>query len=113
MMVIVTENVAPRLRGRLTVWMLEIRAGVYVGNCDKRQRERVWQRVKDEIDFENQGNAVIAWRAPNEAGYRFDTHGENRRMPVDCDGMDLIAFKPMEPDRFSKESLEEEETQMM
>ena len=31
MMVIVVENAPPRLRGRLAVWLLEIRAGVYVG----------------------------------------------------------------------------------
>ncbi|MDI5434727.1 type I-E CRISPR-associated endoribonuclease Cas2e, partial [Salmonella enterica subsp. enterica serovar Kentucky] len=30
MLVVVTENVPPRLRGRLAVWLLEIRAGVYV-----------------------------------------------------------------------------------
>ena len=30
MMVIVVENAPPRLRGRLAVWLLEIRAGVYV-----------------------------------------------------------------------------------
>ena len=32
MVVVVTENVPPRLRGRLAVWLLEVRAGVYVGD---------------------------------------------------------------------------------
>ena len=32
MMVIVVNNVPPRLRGRLAVWLLDIRAGVYVGH---------------------------------------------------------------------------------
>ena len=31
MLVIVVENAPPRLRGRLAVWLLEVRAGVYVG----------------------------------------------------------------------------------
>ena len=31
MLVIVVENVLPALRGRLAVWLLEVRAGVYVG----------------------------------------------------------------------------------
>ena len=30
MLAIVVENVPPRLRGRLAVWLLEVRAGVYV-----------------------------------------------------------------------------------
>ena len=40
MLVVVTENVPPRLRGRLAVWLLEIRAGVYVGDVSKRVRRR-------------------------------------------------------------------------
>ena len=33
MMVVVTTNVPPRLRGRLAVWLLEVRAGVYIGHA--------------------------------------------------------------------------------
>ena len=44
MLVIVVENVPPRLRGRLAVWLLEIRAGVYVGNS-RRVREMIWDQV--------------------------------------------------------------------
>jgi hypothetical protein len=31
MLVIVVENAPPRLRGRLGLWLVEVRAGVYVG----------------------------------------------------------------------------------
>lgn len=96
MQVIVLENAPPRLRGRLSLWMLEIRAGVYVGNVSKRHRERIWERVCDEIDAEGEGNAVLAWTARNEAGFDFDTFGENRRVPVDFDGLKLISFQPLE-----------------
>ena len=44
MLVIVLENAPPQLRGRLAVWLLEVRAGVYVGNYDKRVREHIWGR---------------------------------------------------------------------
>jgi len=44
MLVIVTENVPPRLRGRLAVWLLEVRAGVYIGNPSKRLREFIPSR---------------------------------------------------------------------
>ena len=39
MLVVITENVPPRLRGRLAIWLLEIRAGVYVGNTSRKTRE--------------------------------------------------------------------------
>lgn len=96
MVVIVLENAPARLRGRLSLWLLEIRAGVYVGKVSKRHRERIWARVCGEIAADNQGNAVIAWNTGNEQGYSFDTFGENRRMPVDFLGLSLISFMPLD-----------------
>lgn len=96
MMVIVLENAPARLRGVLSLWLLEIRAGVYVGRATKRLRERIWARVQRTIDADQQGNAVLAWSAPVESGFRFDTHGKNRRLPVDFDGLQLVSFFPVQ-----------------
>ena len=93
MLVIVTENVPPRLRGRLAVWLLEIRAGVYIGNPSKRLREFIWTQVKEGVE---DGNAVMAWSTNTESGYDFDTLGENRRIPVDFDGLRLVSFLPID-----------------
>lgn len=46
MMVIVVENAPPRLRGRLSLWLAEVRAGVYVGVYGRRVRERIWDETK-------------------------------------------------------------------
>ncbi len=89
MMTIVVENAPPRLRGRLAVWLLEVRAGVYVGDYGKRTRERIWDEVTTSIE---DGNAVLVWSAPNDAGFSFETCGTNRRVPVDYDGFRLVAF---------------------
>ena len=91
MLVIVVENAPPRLRGRLAVWLLELRAGVYVGSYSRRTREMIWEQVLDNIE---DGNAVIAWAAPNDAGFEFETAGANRRVPVDLDGFRLVSFLP-------------------
>lgn len=93
MLVIVVENVPPRLRGRLAVWLLEVRAGVYVGDVSRRVREMIWEQV---VKGCGDGNGVIAWSANNEAGYDFETCGKNRRVPSNFDGFKLIAFKPEE-----------------
>ncbi|MEO0062405.1 MAG: hypothetical protein RLZZ08_965 [Pseudomonadota bacterium] len=45
MIVVVLVNAPPRLRGRLAAWLLEIRAGVYVGDYSARTRERIWEQV--------------------------------------------------------------------
>jgi CRISPR-associated protein Cas2 len=94
MLVIVVENAPPRLRGRLAVWLLEVRAGVYVGTYSRRTREMIWEQVKGAIE---DGNAVMAWAAPNDAGFDFDTCGRNRRIPVDLDGLRLVSFTPVPP----------------
>lgn len=92
MIVIVLENAPARLRGRLAVWLLEVRAGVYVGDYSRRVREYLWDQVVGGID---DGNAVLIWRSPgNEAGLEFETVGANRRLPVDFDGVRLVEFLP-------------------
>lgn len=91
MMVIVVENAPPRLRGRLAAWLLEIRAGVFVGDYSARTRERIWEQVEAYIE---QGDAVMVWRAPTDQGFAFLTIGRNRRVPVDFDGLTLVQFRP-------------------
>ena len=91
MMVIVVERAPPRLRGRLAAWLVEVRAGVYVGNYSSRTRERIWEQVTSYID---EGDAVIVWKAPTDQGYDFETVGHNRRTPVDFDGLKLVSFAP-------------------
>lgn len=91
MVVIVCENVPPRLRGRLAILLVEIRAGVYVGRVNRRVRELIWSQVTVAI---GSGNAIMAWSTNTESGYDFLTHGENRRSPVDLDGLRLVSFAP-------------------
>ena len=90
-MMIVTEGAPPRLRGRLAVLLLEVRAGVYVGDFGAKVRRRIWEEVVGAV---GDGNAVMAWTAPTDAGFDFDTCGANRRIPVDYDGFKLVSFAP-------------------
>lgn len=93
MLVVVTEAVPPRMRGRLAVWLLEVRAGVYVGNVSRRVREMLWQQI---VELAEDGNVVMAWATNNESGFDFQTYGKNRREPVDFDGLRLVRFLPLQ-----------------
>jgi CRISPR-associated protein Cas2 len=93
MLVVVTENVPPRLRGRLAIWLLEVRAGVYVGDTSRRVREMIWHQI---TELAEDGNVVMAWATNTESGFEFQTFGENRREPVDLDGLRLVSFRPIE-----------------
>ena len=99
MVIVITEMVPPRLRGRLAVWLLEIRAGVYVGEVSRRVREMIWYQVNE---LANQGNVVMAWSTNTESGFDFVTYGVNRRMPIDLDGLRLVRFSPVD-DSISKD----------
>ena len=96
MLVIVVNNAPPRLRGRLAVWLLEVKAGVYIGNYSRRTREMIWAEVQDLIEG---GDATITWATSREGGYDFDTCGENRRVPTDLDGLKLVSFLPLPDSR--------------
>lgn len=93
MLVIVVENVPPRLRGRLGLWLVEVRAGVYVGKVSRRVREMIIENIVKGIE---NGNAVIAWATNTESGFDLVTLGANRRIPVEMDGIKLVSFLPEE-----------------
>jgi len=91
MLVIVVENVPPRLRGRLAVWLLEVRAGVYVADLSRRVREMIWEQIEKGVE---DGNAVMVWSTNTESGFDFLTLGKNRRIPREMDGIKLVSFLP-------------------
>jgi CRISPR-associated protein Cas2 len=93
MLVIVVENVPSRLRGRLGLWLVEVRAGVYVGDVSRRVRDMIWANLEDGVE---DGNAVMVWKSNTESGFDFMTLGANRRIPVEMDGIKLVSFLPPE-----------------
>ena len=90
---VVTESIPARLRGRLAVFLVEVRAGVYVGDVSRRIREKLWEYSVADIGG---GNIVMAWSTNTESGFDFQTLGENRRSPIEFDGLRLVSFLPDE-----------------
>lgn len=96
MLAIVLENAPPRLRGRLAIWLLEVRSGVYVGDYSVKVRDMIWKNVEEGIE---DGNAVLIWNTPTEQGFDFLTLGMNRRIPVEFDGLKFVSFLPAAPEK--------------
>jgi len=92
MVVVVLENVPPRLRGRVAIWLLEVRAGVYVGDYSARVRDYLWEQVTAEV---GEGNAVMAFASPNESGFDFETCGKNRESPSTSTGCGWFDSSPL------------------
>lgn len=90
MTVLVMENVSPSLRGECTRWLLEIKAGVFLGTISAAVRERLWALVQERSEG---GDCLIAYSANNEQGFCRKIWGNPRRTIVDFDGLQLIKIQ--------------------
>lgn len=97
MWVIDIEASPPRLRGRLSRWAVEVRAGLYVGATGVKARDAIWKLVCQNLGSE--ANAVLVYPARNSQGFEIRTEGKNRREIVDVEGLWLAKFLPLEEAR--------------
>ena len=87
MTVIILERVTPGLRGKLTRWLVEIHAGVFVGKISPRVRDKLWKAVQCARRL---GACTLAFHAPNEQGFVLATAGDASRTLVDFDGLQRL-----------------------
>lgn len=88
MTVVVLVAAPDGLRGHLTRWLIEVSAGVFVGNPSARVRDRLWAVLADRI---GDGQAIMVEPATNEQRWAVRTAGRDRWFPVDYDGLILAA----------------------
>ncbi|MBS1712132.1 MAG: type I-E CRISPR-associated endoribonuclease Cas2 [Armatimonadetes bacterium] len=88
MVVLIVTAVKPGLRGELSRWMLEPQAGVFVGHLSGRVRDKLWEKVVAEV---KSGSAMMIHSARSEQGFAVRCHGDRARLPMDYDGLVLIA----------------------
>ena len=68
--------------------MIEVAAGVFVGNPSKRVRDRLWVLLSARV---GDGQAIMIEPARNEQGWGVRTAGRDRWYPIDLDGLILSA----------------------
>lgn len=86
MMVLVLTAAPAGLRGELTRWLMEIDAGVFVGNPSARVREDLWKKTKELV---RDGRALLVYTAATEQRMRVETHRHHWH-PVDLEGLTLM-----------------------
>lgn len=95
MVVLVLTAVPAGLRGHVTRWLLEISAGVFVGNINERVRENLWSQV---VAYCKSGRAIMVYRALNEQRLAFHVHNHDWP-PIDMDGLQLVLRPSAESDQ--------------
>lgn len=89
MTVIVTRNVADRIRGFLASTMLELASGVYMSvRYSTAVRERIWAVLEDWFQLETEASIVMVWSEPSvPGGYAVRTLGLPPVELVEVDGL--------------------------
>ena len=82
MIVLVVSRAPPSLRGKLTRWLLQLKAGVYVGTLSKRVRTRLWDTT---CAATRNGWAVLLYAENTEQGFTILSHG---RAPVEFEDLE-------------------------
>ena len=90
MTVIVLERVPVSLRGELTRWMLELKAGVFVGKVSAMVRDRLWERVCTNMKG---GAGMLIYSSDAEQSFTMRFWGAPDRTIVDFDGLSLIQIQ--------------------
>ena len=87
----ILERVSPGLRGELTRWLLEPRAGVFVGDVSALVRDKLWELARQRM---RNGGGILAHTTNNEQGFAVDLWGDTTRLVRDFEGLSLVTVPP-------------------
>lgn len=91
MVVLAVENMPDGERGEITKWLIEAKAGVFVGNVNSLIRDKIWKRVEDSKNLET--SALMIYTDNTEQGYSMVMTGTPRRYIADFEGLYFVATK--------------------
>lgn len=88
---ILLEKVPAGVRGELTRWMLELRAGVFIGDLSAMVRDTLWKMICSKV---RSGAGILVHNAANEQGFDLRFYGDTSRALEDFEGLKLIRVQP-------------------
>jgi len=87
MVVFIVEKAGAALRGELSRWLFEIKAGVFVGRVSALVREELWELIGAKL---GKGSAVMLYSQRNEQGFDVRVIGDRSRTLEDIEGVLLV-----------------------
>ena len=87
MVLMVLERVPTSARGELTRWMLELRAGVFVGDMSGMVRDRLWEMVCGKM---KDGAGLLVHSSDSEQGFAFRFWGATSKTIEGFEGLNLV-----------------------
>ena len=89
MTVLMVERVSPSLRGELSRWMIEPRAGVFVGRLSAMVRDRLFELAGSR---KRDGAVTLIHQSDCEQGFVIRSQGDTSRRIVDLEGLQLVTI---------------------
>lgn len=87
MVVLIVESAPPGLLGELSKWMLQPKAGVFVGNVSAAVRDLLYDKACREVE---QGGVTLIYNTDNEQGYAIRSFGDTTRQVEEWEGLFLV-----------------------
>lgn len=87
MVVLILERVPTGLRGELSRWFLEAKAGVFVGRVSAMVRERIWKKACAQA---KDGGCMMIHSSNTEQGYQIHSWGKTARTIEAFEGLFLV-----------------------
>ena len=87
MVVLILERVPTGLRGELTRWLLEPKAGVFVGRVSAMVRDRLWEKACRKA---GEGGCLLIHTSATEQGFKIRSWGQTGRLIEDFEGLFLV-----------------------
>ena len=87
MVVLILERVPVTLRGELSRWMIEPRAGVFVGKLSAVVRDLLWEKASKGAKG---GAGILLFESKTEQGFSVRSFGEPDRELRDWEGLMLV-----------------------
>ena len=85
--ILIVDSMKPSLRGELSRWMIEIKAGVFIGTISALVRDKIWEKVCSSTEMEG---AVLIHPSKTEQKFFILMHGNPTRQVIDMEGISLI-----------------------
>ena len=87
MLMIILESPPRSLKGELSRYLMEPKAGVFLGHVSALVRDALWEKCKSKI---RDGGAILIYSYPTEQGFKVDTCGTLTREIIDHEGLYFV-----------------------
>ena len=86
MTMLILERVTPSMRGEITRWLVQIKAGVFVGYVSARVRDLLWLRVNKTAAT---AGGILIYADNTEQGFTARSFGDPSKTIEDFEGIFL------------------------